>query len=147
MAVHGHGHFSLPYDCHAGLANWHSGWSAGKKARVSQTKAVTLAVLRAMFSASRLEQRNVQGWCCAHEHTGCEGAGGGGGGGGGGGLPKPTLQKAVKAKELRNSHLVAGTHIIHVIHHVHGGGGYYSQSLRWSHRERSKKIVCARIGL
>ena len=32
VAVHGHGHFSLPYDCHAGLANWHTGWSVGKKA-------------------------------------------------------------------------------------------------------------------
>ena len=31
VAVHGHGHFSMPYDCHAGLANWHTGWSVGKK--------------------------------------------------------------------------------------------------------------------
>ncbi|CAE7363580.1 unnamed protein product, partial [Symbiodinium pilosum] len=46
VAVHGHGQFSLPYDCHAGLANWHTGWSAGKK-----------------------------GWCCAHQQLGCGGGG------------------------------------------------------------------------
>jgi len=44
LAVHGHGHASLPYDCTAGLANWHTGWSGGKKA-----------------------------WCCLHQHVGCEG--------------------------------------------------------------------------
>ena len=37
MAVHGHGqsHASLPYDCNAGRANWHTGWSGGKKATKS----------------------------------------------------------------------------------------------------------------
>ena len=25
-------HVKLPYDCHAGLKNWHIGWSAPKKA-------------------------------------------------------------------------------------------------------------------
>ncbi|CAK9025284.1 unnamed protein product [Durusdinium trenchii] len=45
QAVHGHGVVSMPYDCHAGLQNWHTGWSAGKK-----------------------------GWCCQHQHLGCAGA-------------------------------------------------------------------------
>ncbi|CAE7437607.1 unnamed protein product [Symbiodinium sp. KB8] len=46
VAVHGHGqsHASLPYDCNAGRANWHTGWSGGKKA-----------------------------WCCLHQHVGCDG--------------------------------------------------------------------------
>jgi len=47
VAVHGEGHISLPYDCHAGLDNWHTGWSQGKK-----------------------------GWCCAHQHLGCDGGAG-----------------------------------------------------------------------
>ncbi|CAE7350960.1 unnamed protein product, partial [Symbiodinium sp. CCMP2456] len=55
-AVHGHGHASLPYDCHAGLSNWHTGWSPGKK-----------------------------GWCCANGHAGCEGSALSGGGAAGGG--------------------------------------------------------------
>ena len=35
QAVHAAGgvHTKLPYDCHAGLHNWHIGWSAPKKAR------------------------------------------------------------------------------------------------------------------
>ncbi|CAJ1393551.1 unnamed protein product [Effrenium voratum] len=53
----GGGVVSLPYDCHAGLANWHLGWSSPKKT-----------------------------WCCAKQHLGCEaGAGGTGGGGAFGG--------------------------------------------------------------
>lgn len=34
QAVHAAGgvHVKLPYDCHAGLKNWHIGWSAPKKA-------------------------------------------------------------------------------------------------------------------
>ena len=34
QAVHAAGgvHTKLPYDCHAGLHNWHIGWSAPKKA-------------------------------------------------------------------------------------------------------------------
>ncbi|CAE7678445.1 unnamed protein product [Symbiodinium sp. CCMP2592] len=45
---------SKPYDCHAGLRNWGTGWSAPKKS-----------------------------WCCSHEQVGCPGyhyAGAGGGG-------------------------------------------------------------------
>ena len=34
--MHGHGHASLPYDCHAGMANWRTGWSPGKKAWCSR---------------------------------------------------------------------------------------------------------------
>ena len=34
QAVHAAGgvHMKLPYDCHAGLKNWHIGWPAPKKA-------------------------------------------------------------------------------------------------------------------
>ena len=46
----------LPYDCHAGLTNWHIGWSAPKKV-----------------------------WCCAHQHMGCEAAAAGGAAGAAGG--------------------------------------------------------------
>jgi len=58
QAVHAAGgvHVKLPYDCHAGLHNWHIGWSAPKKT-----------------------------WCCGHQQLGCEGAGGAAGGAGAGG--------------------------------------------------------------
>lgn len=54
-AVHGHGHASLPYDCHAGMHNWRTGWSPGKK-----------------------------GWCCSNQQLGCEGGAAAGGGVAGG---------------------------------------------------------------
>lgn len=43
----------LPYDCHAGLANWKLGWSDAKK-----------------------------GWCCSNQKMGCPGSAGGMGAGG-----------------------------------------------------------------
>ncbi|CAE7924290.1 unnamed protein product [Symbiodinium sp. KB8] len=54
-AVHGHGHASMPYDCHAGMHNWRTGWSPGKK-----------------------------GWCCSNQQLGCEGGAAAGGGVAGG---------------------------------------------------------------
>ncbi|CAE7229248.1 unnamed protein product [Symbiodinium natans] len=49
----GGGVVSRPYACHAGLPNWATGWSVGKKS-----------------------------WCCSHEQLGCPGYHYGGGGGG-----------------------------------------------------------------
>ena len=49
-AVHGHGHASLPYDCHAGMHNWRTGWSPGKKAHScsrERLRAQRLALCRA----------------------------------------------------------------------------------------------------
>lgn len=43
----GGGHVKLPYDCHAGLANFQIGWSSGKRA-----------------------------WCCSKQHLGCGAVGG-----------------------------------------------------------------------
>ncbi|CAK9024587.1 Uncharacterized protein SCF082_LOCUS16696 [Durusdinium trenchii] len=47
QTVHAAGgvHTKLPYDCHAGLNNWQSGWSGPKKS-----------------------------WCCSHQQLGCGGA-------------------------------------------------------------------------
>lgn len=38
QAVRGDGVISMPYDCNAGLHNWHTGWSEGKKARKEERK-------------------------------------------------------------------------------------------------------------
>ena len=61
QTVHAAGgvHTQLPYDCHAGLANWHIGWSAPKKAGV-----VSLDLCP-----------HCQTWCCSNQHLGCGGGG------------------------------------------------------------------------
>ena len=66
MAVHGHGHFSLPYDCHAGLANWHTGWSAGKKA------AKLLACWAELgLDVCRVGAAPISSWAAAVEAAAC----------------------------------------------------------------------------
>ncbi|OLP78994.1 hypothetical protein AK812_SmicGene40762, partial [Symbiodinium microadriaticum] len=80
MAVHGHGqsHASLPYDCNAGRANWHTGWSGGKKA----TKSCVGNSGKLAFASSRSRHGAVstnmsaatevgQARCCRKLHTGC----------------------------------------------------------------------------
>ena len=86
-AVHGHGHASLPYDCHAGLSNWHTGWSPGKKAQLFSRE------------TQSPETRAVQGWCCANGHAGCEGSAlsGGGAAGGAAGAPKGSHEISLAA--------------------------------------------------
>ena len=81
-AVHGHGHASMPYDCHAGMHNWRTGWSPGKKA---------CSCSRERLRTQRLCA--VQGWCCSNQHLGCEG--GAAAGGGVAGAPKGNKSKVV----------------------------------------------------
>ncbi|CAE7876504.1 unnamed protein product [Symbiodinium necroappetens] len=38
-AVHGHGHASMPYDCHAGMHNWRTGWAGAAPTNTLDAKA------------------------------------------------------------------------------------------------------------
>ena len=81
QAVHAAGgvHVKLPYDCHAGLKNWHIGWSAPKKAWKGCGRLSCIRVLhqyRICNTATCVLCWPSQAWCCSHNQLGCEGGAG-----------------------------------------------------------------------
>jgi len=105
VAAHGSGApVKLPYDCHAGLANFALGWSSGKRA-----------------------------WCCSNQHLGCGAVASGGAGAAGAAGGATSSVHIVHSSSGGFVHHSGGGFVHHssgggFVHHSSGGGFVHHSS-------------------